>query len=310
MANKETAGFTLIELSIVLVIIGLIVGGVLVGQDLIRAAYVRAQISQIEKFNTAANTFYGKYQALPGDMNLTTAQASGFATVWSGTARGACGGWGDGNGVIEGYGGNGAACGTPTGSGAGQNGETIQFWEELSIANGLNLNLIEGSYMGAQVGGVNTVIGMPAFFPTAKIGRGNYIFAWSGGPYYATGNGTNYFEISIPISIASYNNVSTSSGLTVAEAYNIDRKTDDGFPQSGNVTALTINSNFNVTWASGVPFCWAATCGAMPGVAASASVTTCYDNGGNASNPMVYSTAYQKGAGLNCTLSFKMQAGD
>ena len=35
-------GFTLIELSIVLVIIGLIVGGVLVGQDLIRAAKIRA----------------------------------------------------------------------------------------------------------------------------------------------------------------------------------------------------------------------------------------------------------------------------
>jgi prepilin-type N-terminal cleavage/methylation domain-containing protein len=38
-------GFTLIELSIVLVIVGLIVGGVLVGQDLIRSAAVRAQIS-------------------------------------------------------------------------------------------------------------------------------------------------------------------------------------------------------------------------------------------------------------------------
>jgi prepilin-type N-terminal cleavage/methylation domain-containing protein len=47
-----TAGFTLIELSIVLVIIGLIVGGVLVGQDLVKAAGVRATISQIEKFNT------------------------------------------------------------------------------------------------------------------------------------------------------------------------------------------------------------------------------------------------------------------
>ena len=44
----KRAGFTLIELSIVLVIIGLIVGGVLVGQELIRAAFVRAQITQIE----------------------------------------------------------------------------------------------------------------------------------------------------------------------------------------------------------------------------------------------------------------------
>jgi len=47
--RKSLKGFTLIELSIVLVIIGLIVGGVLVGHDLIRAAGVRATISQVEK---------------------------------------------------------------------------------------------------------------------------------------------------------------------------------------------------------------------------------------------------------------------
>ena len=46
-------GFTLIELSIVLVIIGLIVGGILVGQDLINAAAIRAQIAQVEKYQTA-----------------------------------------------------------------------------------------------------------------------------------------------------------------------------------------------------------------------------------------------------------------
>ncbi|MCC7259610.1 MAG: type II secretion system protein, partial [Alphaproteobacteria bacterium] len=41
-------GFTLVELSIVMVIIGLIVGGVLVGQNLIKAAEMRATIQQIE----------------------------------------------------------------------------------------------------------------------------------------------------------------------------------------------------------------------------------------------------------------------
>ncbi len=35
MKKREQTGFTLIELSIVLVIIGLIIGGVLVGQDLV-----------------------------------------------------------------------------------------------------------------------------------------------------------------------------------------------------------------------------------------------------------------------------------
>ena len=54
-------GFTLIELSIVIVIIGLIVGGVLVGRDLIRASQLRGLISEVEEFKTAANTFRLKY---------------------------------------------------------------------------------------------------------------------------------------------------------------------------------------------------------------------------------------------------------
>ena len=41
-------GFTLIEMSIVLVIIGLIIGGVLLGRDLISAAAVRAQSHRLK----------------------------------------------------------------------------------------------------------------------------------------------------------------------------------------------------------------------------------------------------------------------
>lgn len=73
-----TAAFTLIELSVVLVVIGLIVGGVLVGQDLIKAAAIRATVTQVEQFNTAANTFFGKYGYLPGDMPNPPAGELGF----------------------------------------------------------------------------------------------------------------------------------------------------------------------------------------------------------------------------------------
>ena len=77
-------GFTLIEMSIVLVIIGLIIGGVLLGRDLISAAAVRAQIAQIEKYNAAVNTFKGKYGYLPGDIPDPYASRFGFK------ARGTC----------------------------------------------------------------------------------------------------------------------------------------------------------------------------------------------------------------------------
>ncbi len=89
----QQAGFTLIELSIVLVIIGLIVGGVLVGQDLIKAAEIRATISQYEKYNAAMNTFRTKYNGMPGDLSATQAIAFGLGTAATTV--------GDGNSLIE-----------------------------------------------------------------------------------------------------------------------------------------------------------------------------------------------------------------
>jgi len=49
--TARVAAFTLIEVSIVLVIIALIIGGILVGREMINAAVVRDQISQIHNTN-------------------------------------------------------------------------------------------------------------------------------------------------------------------------------------------------------------------------------------------------------------------
>jgi len=67
MQKADQQGFTLIEMSIVLVIIGLIVGGVLAGQTLIRAAQIRGVIKEEMQFETAVRIFMMKYDCLPGD---------------------------------------------------------------------------------------------------------------------------------------------------------------------------------------------------------------------------------------------------
>ena len=69
-------GFSLVELSIVLVILGLLVGGVLGGQALIRAAEIRGVLADKDKYLAAVYTFKNKYQALTnsfrGYISVTT----------------------------------------------------------------------------------------------------------------------------------------------------------------------------------------------------------------------------------------------
>jgi len=66
MHNRQ-AGFTLIEIAIVLVIIGLLLGGVLKGQELITSARVRNLISTQDGIKAAYFGFQDRYRALPGD---------------------------------------------------------------------------------------------------------------------------------------------------------------------------------------------------------------------------------------------------
>ncbi len=94
IANK---GFTLIELSIVMAIIGLMVGGVLVGRDMIHAAEVRATVSDIEKLKTSINAFQIKYNCLPGDCPKAQFFFGASGVCPDVDANGTCNGDGNGN---------------------------------------------------------------------------------------------------------------------------------------------------------------------------------------------------------------------
>lgn len=290
----KDSGFTLIEISITLVIIGLLVGGVLVGRDLIKAAEVRAQISQIEKFNQAANTFRGKYGYLPGDIPSVEATQFGFS------ARGPYAGQGDGNGVIEGILADapGSACGE-----CSANGESGLFWVDISAAK-----LIDGSFNTATYNGFNSAssTSVPLYFPQAKIGAN-----MSGGfssIYLHSNLGFNYFGLTSVRGVSASFPTVSSFNVPVSQAYNIDKKIDDGFPVSGRVMAMWTSGNGSYNWTMGFNSSLGtdSTPNANYDMPISAHSSTCMDNGNDANGDMRYSFL-QAGDATNCALSFRMQ---
>lgn len=67
--KQKKAGFTLIELSVVIVIIGLIVAGIVAGQSLVEQAKLRSSLSDANSIIMASNQFFLQYNAVAGDMN-------------------------------------------------------------------------------------------------------------------------------------------------------------------------------------------------------------------------------------------------
>ena len=65
--RRAQAGFTLVEIAVVLVIIGLLLGGVLKGQELINSAKVKSLINDFRSVSTMIYAYQDRFRAFPGD---------------------------------------------------------------------------------------------------------------------------------------------------------------------------------------------------------------------------------------------------
>jgi prepilin-type N-terminal cleavage/methylation domain-containing protein len=221
--------FSLVELSIVLVILGLLTGGILAGQSLIRAAELRSLSADVQRYKAASQTFRDKYFSLPGDIanasrfwlrQINAAHCVTTSSAAVGTP-GVCDG--NGNGLVE----------QP--AAGSESGESFQVWRHLA-----NAGLIEGSYTGlsGSAGLQDSTVG--ANIPATKFGNvGCYIHYTDAS---TLGAGSTYYSLNYKNVLTCGSKIAYNDGpfLKPEEAWNIDTKMDDGIPGRGFVMAAYI----------------------------------------------------------------------
>jgi prepilin-type N-terminal cleavage/methylation domain-containing protein len=190
---RKQKGFTLIEIAIVLVVVGLLIGGVLKGQELITAARVRNIAAQLDGIKIAYLGFQDRYRQLPGDFTDALA-ASGIPMA--------------GNTPTRGCNASNITCQNGRIDDVNEN-ESILAWHQLTRAG-----FITGNYDG--IGNIPTATNTPT---NAFSGYLQIIYD----PVYLDAN---------PNPPAIFQ-VKTGSNIPSSVLSELDRKMDDGFPQTG-----------------------------------------------------------------------------
>lgn len=203
-------GFTLVELAIVMVIIGLLIGGILKGQELIANAKISSTVGQLKGLDAAMNTFQDKYNAKPGLMSDAATRLPGCVSP----------------------------CANVTGTTYGTNLTTPPAAITASGAQ-VFLHLSAADLISGIDPSGTTPLAFGKALPTVKAGGG----MWLGTASSATELG-NTLAVGKPYAVlngAVSAVTQTSGALSSTTAAQIDRKVDDGQPQTGSVQTAGTN---------------------------------------------------------------------
>lgn len=199
----KKSGFTLVELSIVLVIIGLLIGGILVAQSLIESVGIQSFVRQVQQIDAAVINFESKYRDLPGDSKL-------FDTA------------GDGDGKIEASGSN------------RHDLEVANFWRHLSQDGFLPDNVVYDN--DASTGVVPGVEIPKASYGGESPNTGiviNTVGSWGVSPkatYY------HFCDFSDSTSAVVHSTAIYKPAYKPSQMLSIDKKMDDGIVRATDMT--------------------------------------------------------------------------
>lgn len=212
----HSAAFSLVELSIVLVILGLLTGGILGGQNLMHAAELRSISKESTEYQMMFNTFRDKYMAIPGDMsnkNMFWPEESADCTYVTAAATGNETCYGDGDGVVE------------------MSHELYTFWQHLHNAGLLNANM-----SGVATDSFDYQPGVN--IPRSRFGEGSWILEFRGN---LVGDGHRFdgnYGHMLFLSGGHRNDWPDYPIMTPEDAWNVDMKMDDGMPGQGKVVSI------------------------------------------------------------------------
>lgn len=222
--RNSKKGFTLVELSFVIVFLAIVFALVSFGRNIQTSSQVKSLIKESQKYLTAVVLFDNRYGFLPGDYPNAFEAFSGC-----GLTAAQCNGNGDGildDGTVA------------------ADSEVLRFWQHLSLSG-----IIDGYYTGeASTSAPSLTVGENC--PKAKAGFGNggyavgnvnYFSAVQDNTIFSKAGGYNALMFGVP---ASASDLRVLNGvITPSFAKNIDFKIDDGLPEYGKVMAFDGENN-------------------------------------------------------------------
>jgi prepilin-type N-terminal cleavage/methylation domain-containing protein len=200
--QKLSKGFTLVEMSIVMVIIGLLIAGTLTGKALMESSAIRSLVAKVNEYKGAIRQFELDYDGLPGDIKDASSYFSGVAD-------------GDGNEKVD----------------SETSNEPFEAVRQLVSAEMIT---VKGTLTGLWgTGFVAASSGVSGNVPYAVKDFLIYIRCCSTTDYARSLAFNNHIAV-----FAINSNDDYRDGiLTPLEAYEIDTKIDDGLPDYGFVGA-------------------------------------------------------------------------